>query len=167
MDKIEVIESILNMNEVSSILNELNPKQNAQPFGQSNDGKYHGYSLRKLDCSNHPLIPDILKRLDISEQKLYSASIVYYPTNSENPIHPDNCYVDEFGNFIRTKDYEKTCVIFLNNTFTGGELVYPKQGCIFLPSIGTAVIAPAGGDYLHYVNKITSGERYTLVFRIN
>jgi hypothetical protein len=166
MNKIEVIQNVLSESEIQFLMDDLNPKQNCSVFVESNDGAEYGYSLRKLDCTKHPVIKQILPKLNLLPDSLCAASIVYYPTNSYNPIHPDNCYVDETGAFIKTKNYEKTCVIFLNNDFAGGELVYPKQGCIFLPIIGSAVICPAGGDYPHLVSEITSGERFTLVIRI-
>ena len=95
-----------------------------------------------------------------------SAALVYYPSGSYNGIHCDNS-VNDNGVWNRVKQWERTAILFCNNSFSGGELIYPEQGCVFIPKVGTLVEAPAGPEFLHMVNKITSGERYTLVLRIN
>ena len=85
---------------------------------------------------------------------------------SQNPIHADNAAVQEDGTFKKFKEWTHTAVIFLNDDFIGGELVYPNHGCIFSPKTGTLIIAPADETYLHYVKPILKGERYSVAIRI-
>lgn len=161
--KIEVIPSVLSLEEVNKLLLDIDPKTNAT------DMKYfvapeETYGIKKIKCTEHEIIKLSLHRLNINESSLESASIVYYPTGSYNAPHADNCSIDN-GVVTKHKDWTHTGIIFLNSEFTGGELVYPNQGCVFYPTIGTMVITPAGEQYIHYVNKVLTGERFTLVFR--
>lgn len=54
-------------------------------------------------------------------------------------------------------------IIYLNEDFEGGEIEFPNQKFKYKPKIGSAVIFPsAGTEYLHKVNEIKSGIRYTI-----
>ena len=157
--KIEIIPNVLTPELIATLMRDIDPKTNATDMTYFVDGNNIG--VKKIRCDAHPIIKHIT---DCSTYKTESISIVYYPTNSFNAQHADNCTIDN-DVVTRIKDWTHTGIIFLNTDFTGGELVYPRQGCVFLPSIGTMVIAPAGEDYVHYVNPILSVERFTLVFR--
>ena len=161
--KIEVIPNVLTSEEVSVLMSEVDPKTTAKDMTYFSEVKYK-YGTKKVKCSNHRIAELALQRLSIPTENTESVSIVYYPTGSHNSIHADNCIIDN-GIVKQIKSWTHTGIIFLNNEFTGGELIYPNQGCVFLPTIGTMVITPAGAEYIHYVNPILSGERFTLVFR--
>ena len=162
--KIEVIPNVLTIEEVSVLMSEVDPKTTAEDMTYFSEVK-DKYGAKKVKCSDHRIVQLVIQRLGIPSQNVESVSIVYYPTGSHNGMHADNCIIDN-GIVKQIKSWTHTGIIFLNNDFTGGELVYPNQGCIFLPTIGTMVITPAGAEYTHMVNQITSGERFTLVFRI-
>lgn len=161
--KIEVIPNVLADEEVSVLMSEVDPKTTAKDMTYFSEVK-DKYGAKKVKCSDHRIIHLVIQRLGIPTEKIESVSIVYYPTGSHNAIHADNCIIDN-GIVQQIKPWAHTGIIFLNNEFTGGELVYPNQGCVFLPTIGTMVITPAGAEYIHYVNPVLSGERFTLVFR--
>lgn len=158
--KIEVIPNMLSEEQISVLMTDINPKVTAE------DMKYfvdmdNKYGAKKVKCTEHPLIQQVCQSVSFDTE---SVSIVYYPKGSFNAPHADNCIIDN-GVVTRVKDWTHTGIIFLNNNFTGGELVYPNQGCVFIPTVGTMVITPAGEDYIHYVNPVSTGERFTLVFR--
>jgi hypothetical protein len=161
--KIEVIPNVLTAEEVSVLMSEVDPKTTAKDMTYFSDVK-DKYGVKKVKCSDHRIVHLAIQRLGVTIDKIESVSIVYYPTNTHNAPHADNCIIDN-GIVTKVKEWTHTGIIFLNNNFTGGELVYPNQGCVFLPTVGTMVITPAGEDYMHYVSPITSGERFTLVFR--
>jgi hypothetical protein len=54
-------------------------------------------------------------------------------------------------------------VYFLNDDFAGGELVFPELDLIVKPEAGTLVCFPSDHNYVHGVNPVTSGHRYTVV----
>jgi predicted 2-oxoglutarate/Fe(II)-dependent dioxygenase YbiX len=161
--KIEVIPNVLIAEEISVLMSEVDPKTTAKDMTYFSEVK-EKYGVKKVKCSDHHIVEIVLQRLSIPAERVESVSIVYYPTGSYNEPHADNCIIDN-GVVTRIKDWTHTGIIFLNDNFTGGDLVYPNQGCIFLPTIGTMIITPAGEEYIHYVNPVLSGERFTLVFR--
>jgi predicted 2-oxoglutarate/Fe(II)-dependent dioxygenase YbiX len=157
--KIQVIPKVLSQELIDKLMQDINPTVNATDMTYFASGNNNG--VKKIKCSEHEIVKHIS---NCSDYVTESVSIVYYPTGSYNSPHADNCVIDN-GVVTRVKDWTHTGIIFLNNNFTGGELVYPEQGCVFLPTIGTMVITPAGEEYIHYVNPVLSGERFTLVFR--
>jgi predicted 2-oxoglutarate/Fe(II)-dependent dioxygenase YbiX len=159
--KIQVIPKVLSQELIDKLMQDINPKVNATAMTYFSNSNGNNPGVKKIKCTDHEIVKHIS---NCSEYVTESVSIVYYPTGSYNTPHADNCIIDN-GVVTRVKDWTHSGIIFLNNNFTGGELIYPEQGCVFLPTVGTMVITPAGEDYVHYVNPVLSGERFTLVFR--
>ena len=54
-------------------------------------------------------------------------------------------------------------VIYLGGEFTGGDIVFPNHNMRYHPEPLSAAIFPSGGwEYLHEVEMVTSGRRYTM-----
>lgn len=135
---------------------------------QGNDMTYFDnseniYNIKKMRIEGD-IVDKICDKLNINKKSCVGCSIVYYPTGSFNGLHADNCIIDG-NNITKIKDWTDSAIIFMNTDFNGGELVYPSQGLIINPTIGTLVMAPADHNYIHYVTKIEEGERYTVVLR--
>ena len=158
--KIEIYPNVLNENDIHILMDDINPVDTAEDMTYFVDTK-ETYGCRKVKCTDHPIVKSISNWVPY---KTESVSIAYYPINSFNAPHADNCSVEN-DIVTRVKNWTHTGVVFLNNDFEGGNLVYPNQGCVFVPTIGTMIIAPAGEDYIHFVEQVTKGERFTLVFR--
>lgn len=54
------------------------------------------------------------------------------------------------------------CVFYLNDNYEGGEIYFPNQSLSLKPKPNTLVFFPGTLEYLHGVNPITKGIRYTL-----
>ena len=160
--KIEITPNVLTKDECQLLIDETNPKENGTPQPYHTIDTYD-HNFKKVSCIDHPLILDLIEREAIKGVEL--AGVLYYPIGSYNSEHTDNSSIVN-GIVTRIKNWTHTVVIFLNDQYTGGKLVYPKQGCEISPTIGTMVIASADIDHPHYVTKIENGERYTLVLRI-
>ena len=163
--KIEILPNILSVDECNKILLEVDPVNTATPMVYFDKPSDNSIKKVKVDLS---LVETLLSKLPKPYDNLETVSLVYYPTGSRNTQHCDNSQVeiiDDVKNIKRMRPWEYTGIIFLNDNFTGGELIYPEQGCVFLPTIGTMVITPAGPEFPHFVNEIQTGERFTLVFR--
>ena len=158
--KIEIYPNALSKEDIDKLISDINPVENAEHMTYFVDTK-ENYGCKKVKCTDHSIVKSISDWVPYVTE---SVSIAYYPTGSYNAPHADNCVVE--NNIVtRVKDWTHTGVVFLNNDFTGGNLVYPNQGCVFTPIVGTLIIAPAGEDYIHFVEQVTKGERFTLVFR--
>lgn len=121
-----------------------------------------------------PYIFDTFNKLNINT--ISNAELLHYKVGSASPAHID-LDSESFCNKEKNKEWDNkkvswshTAIITLNINFTGGELHFPNLNRQFGPeSLGDMVIFPSGVDtklFLHGVNAITSGERYSLVFRM-
>lgn len=54
------------------------------------------------------------------------------------------------------------CVLYLNDDYDGGEIYFPNQNIQIKPKPNTLVFFPGTLEFLHGVNPITKGIRYTL-----
>ena len=54
------------------------------------------------------------------------------------------------------------CVYYMNDDYEGGEIYFPNQDITLKPKPNTLVFFPGTLEYLHGVNPVTSGVRYTL-----
>jgi hypothetical protein len=164
MAGITVIPNIINLEEIKSLIDDMLPqvsKSNMVYF--ASPGVEDG--IKKVNCNNHPTIDILLSNLKLTRDNLDIANFLCYPAGSFNPTHADNSIMED-GKVKRIKVWTHSAIVFLNKDFAGGELVYPNQGCTFAPTVGTYVLAPADIDYIHYVNRVRIGNRYTLVLRL-
>jgi 2OG-Fe(II) oxygenase superfamily len=63
-------------------------------------------------------------------------------------------------NHTPQRDY--TALAYLNDDFTGGELVFPDLGIAIAPRAGLLVGFPSNHEFVHAVPKVLSGKRYSL-----
>jgi hypothetical protein len=63
-------------------------------------------------------------------------------------------------NHTPQRDY--TGIAYLNDDFTGGELVFPDLDVVIAPKPGLLVAFPGNHDFVHAVPNILSGKRYSL-----
>jgi hypothetical protein len=59
-------------------------------------------------------------------------------------------------------NYDIGSITYLNNNYSGGEIYFPQHNLELKPNAGTAVAFPGDEFYMHGVNEITEGVRYTL-----
>lgn len=60
-------------------------------------------------------------------------------------------------------DRDLSTVLFLNDDFEGGEFVFPDLRVTIRPEPGLLVCFPSSQYYLHKVEPVTSGTRFTMV----
>ena len=68
----------------------------------------------------------------------------------------------------RVAQWSKTGIVLLNDEFEGGELYFPNLGLMFGREHKNSLIEFSAGEIEHYVHgvyPVTSGIRYTLIFR--
>jgi predicted 2-oxoglutarate/Fe(II)-dependent dioxygenase YbiX len=63
-------------------------------------------------------------------------------------------------NHTPQRDY--TALAYLNDDFTGGELVFPDLSIAIAPRAGLLVGFPSNHEFVHAVPKVLSGKRYSL-----
>jgi predicted 2-oxoglutarate/Fe(II)-dependent dioxygenase YbiX len=93
--------------------------------------------------------------------------ILHYGVGGHYIPHVDaeTLYKDDIGldMWEKTLDRDLSIVYFLNDNFAGGELVFPALDLVIKPEAGTLVCFPSDHNFIHGVNPVTSGHRYTIV----
>jgi hypothetical protein len=73
--------------------------------------------------------------------------------------HSDNSDFD--GNYNGFQKNKSSCLIYLNDNYSGGELYFPQHGIELKPKKGTMVIFEGGHYNIHGVKEVLDGVRYT------
>lgn len=73
--------------------------------------------------------------------------------------HADNIHPNGMPNGTAHRSFSS--ILYLNDTYEGGETYFPGHGIRIAPQPGTLVLFGAGCDYVHGVTKVRSGLRYT------
>lgn len=93
-----------------------------------------------------------------------------YETGSAKSLHADGEGSTEFGLPIvmdgYSKDYDKCSMLveyasnlYLNDSFSGGELHFPLLDLVIEPKKNQLIVFPSGIEFSHEVKTITSGRR--------
>jgi predicted 2-oxoglutarate/Fe(II)-dependent dioxygenase YbiX len=80
-------------------------------------------------------------------------------------VDAETLYKDDAGleMWEKTLDRDLSVVYFLNDDFEGGELVFPALDLVIEPEAGALVCFPSDHHFIHGVNPVTAGHRYTAV----
>jgi hypothetical protein len=80
-------------------------------------------------------------------------------------VDAETLFKDDSGLDLWEKslDRDLSVVYFLNDDFAGGELFFPGLDLSIRPEAGTLVCFPSDHNYVHGVQPVTAGHRYTLV----
>ena len=142
-------------------------------------------SARQLDYTGHPVLDWSIIQADSELQRLCSrivdrtVSLVKTIHSDElcaetviltaigrggfHPLHADNCKL-EGGRWTPNHTPKRvfSIILYLNEDFDGGEIVFPSQQCRVKPTTGLLLGFPSGNDYVHEVSEVTYGLRYTM-----
>jgi hypothetical protein len=163
-EKIEFIPKVLTKEQCDFLIKDadfLNTPNNKPAYGSESD-------IERRNFTNHPIIKELSNKYGWETS---NSPILWYRVGVSNTPHADSfiyCGRDSNQDNIveRIQTWKRTAVIFLNDGFEGGELVYPKIGVTIKPKVGSMVLSSGGYEFLHYTENATK-DRYTLVVRIN
>jgi hypothetical protein len=131
----------------------------------------HYYDLRGLDSESASWVYGVGLRckekieVGLRTPELFVESVFLaclWPGDSHIP-HADN-ERREHGRWLpnHTPQRDYTTLVYLNDNFTGGELVFPDRDVVIIPKPGLFVGFPSNHEFVHAVPKILSGKRYSL-----
>ena len=82
-----------------------------------------------------------------------------------NDMHMDNYHEDENGDIHPREKYisNRSGLLYLNDDYIGGEIVFPNQGISIKPEAGSLLFFEGDHKKPHAVNQVVSGPRYNLV----
>jgi 2-oxoglutarate-Fe(II)-dependent oxygenase superfamily protein len=131
----------------------------------------HYYTLRDLDSESASWVYSVSLRCkekieaDLRTPELFVESVLLaclWPGDSHIP-HADNSR-REHGQWLpnHTPQRDYTALVYLNDNFTGGELVFPDRDVVIVPKSGLFVGFPSNHKFVHAVPNVLSGKRYSL-----
>jgi hypothetical protein len=78
---------------------------------------------------------------------------------------PEDYFKVHHDHYAETLNYSRlfTISLYLNEEYDGGELTFPSVGKKYRPKKGDAIVFPSNWMFYHGVEKITSGNRYSII----
>jgi hypothetical protein len=129
------------------------------------------YTLRDVDSESARRVYSISLRcketievhLRTEELFVESLFVACLLSGDSHVAHADN-EQREHGRWVpnHTPDRDYTAIAYLNDNFTGGELVFPHLDLAIAPKPGLLVAFPSNHRFVHVVPKVLSGKRYSL-----
>ena len=122
-------------------------------------GKYNSYEnynvsidlFNSIALSLADVVSNVFNQQHILKQTFYS---VMEP-GGENEIHTDN--------YEESNKKDKSALLYLNDEFIGGDLIFPDQELVINPRPGTVIFFEGNLDKPHGVTKVESGKRHNLI----
>ena len=172
LSKILVSENTLSSKECTFLIDiydrysELSPQRDC-----SGRPLLHYYTLRDLESESASWVHSVSLRckekieVDLRTPELFVESVLLaclWPGDSHIP-HADNSR-REHGRWLpnHTPQRDYTALVYLNDNFTGGELVFPDRDVVIIPKSGLFVGFPSNHKFVHAVPNVLSGKRYSL-----
>ena len=129
------------------------------------------YTIRERDTESADWLYGVSLRckekievdLHIAQLLVESFYITCLVPGDSHPPHADNERQEGDGwvpNHTPQRDY--TAIAYLNNGFTGGDLVFPDRDLVITPRPGLLVGFPCNHEFVHGVPPVVSGKRYSL-----
>ena len=138
----------------------------------------HYYTLRDVDSESASRMYGVTLRCKekikvyLSTRELFVESlfVARLLSGDSHVAHADNERREQgrwIPNHTPKRDY--TGLAYLNDDFTGGELVFPDLDVVIAPKPGLLVGFPSNHKFVHAVPKVLSGRRYSLLvwFTVN
>jgi hypothetical protein len=136
-----------------------------------NSRNCYNYFLGSKQDDCHPQDPIVRakKSLEIGIEKIvenYQVRFQIKPIFSKDTVllryEQGNMF---HGHFDASKTYHRivSVVMFLNEDFTGGELEFKEFGLKIKPQAGDVLVFPSSYPYMHKVNSVKFGVRYSVV----
>jgi hypothetical protein len=109
------------------------------------------------------LQPEIEKFFNVIEAEPTNPAIVRWPVGTFQFPHADKELHEgpDAGTENDFPWYDLGTIFYLNEDYEGGELHFPRQKIVFKPKRRAVYFFPGDKNYIHGVDKVLSGTRYT------
>jgi len=131
----------------------------------------HYYMLRDVDRESASWVYGVTLRCkekieaDLRTPQLFVESVFLacLLSGDSHIPHADN-ERREHGRWLpnHTPQRDYTGLVYLNDNFAGGELVFPDRDVVIIPKPGLFVGFPSNRKFVHAVPNVLSGKRYSL-----
>jgi hypothetical protein len=165
-DRFWEYENFLTPEEISTLLDIATSMPEAGWRTSENNVQLERYDGKAINLSGHEVGRPIIDAINERISKLFTNTTKMIDTGSiirgSSSIPPKGFHKDNIDLSSPTGVCECTygIIMYLNDDFTGGEIVYPDLNVEYMPKAGVLIAHRA--DELHGVNEITSGIRYSM-----
>ena len=112
------------------------------------------------------IFTSLLTNIEKTSSKLFNKNLVlksyfysHMKKGGKNSLHIDN-YNEKYS-----KDY--SVILYLTNSYSGGNLVFPEQDLTIKPEPGTLIAFIGTEDLKHEVQEVIDGDRVNIIFFLN
>mgnify|MGYP006921283696 CR=1 FL=1 len=167
MHRITVIDNFIEEADALTLINEMNHPSEVNPYPEYYKKRYGGTALPYNQTVMDILIKygnktnDIHKSLNgfVNDIYVFKSFGSHWTAGTKGDLHIDAQGPEPF--------IEWSTIMYLNSPedYVGGEIYFPNQNFSYKPKKYSAVFFPsAGSEYIHGINEITSGHRYTALY---
>jgi predicted 2-oxoglutarate/Fe(II)-dependent dioxygenase YbiX len=167
---ISVKENAIELKECAAIVGAI--KAIGAPSNFAGDDPSTGYyqksTLLEYDMFAYGVLDEVCRRvLSMAEVEfgidleIEQAALIEVVPGNTIEEHADNQNLDGTPK-LGCSNFVVSAVAYLNDSFTGGDLVFPGIEYRYKPTIGDCVIFPSDLTYKHYVDRVLSGNRISL-----
>jgi predicted 2-oxoglutarate/Fe(II)-dependent dioxygenase YbiX len=94
--------------------------------------------------------------------RLITQKLTRWKEGSEMSPHSDNSWPNGNTEAHPTSFRTWSGIYYINDDYEGGEIYFPELDWNFKPKADTLLMFPSTSRYIHGVNKVTKGTRYTV-----
>jgi hypothetical protein len=161
-ENILCVEDFLSEHELSMLMKECLSDGEESWWHLDKENTFNGKTKKIIQDESLEVMKSVYKKVN---------SILNYPKyemdqflqfNRYFPEDIENCLDDHYDSETNSI-YKGGVVIYLNEDFEGGTLEYTNLNITIVPKAGMMVAHPGNEKYMHKVNKIKSGYRYSIL----
>lgn len=185
---IQIVENYLNKDTCNFIRETLNPltkfTEQKSTTGWWPASKYGAHEVKPgipispyIDNKNYDICMDILTLLVVNMSKTisdfykeeYILKSLFFgkmEIGGFNGLHMDNKYLSSADKQIKDRpnaQEDKSGLLYLNQDYTGGNLIFPLQNLEIKPNSGTFIFFQGDEKVPHFVSEVTSGTRNNII----
>lgn len=138
------------------------------------DVKFDVNGFEKISTKNNnkdinigiDIFTGLLTNIEKTSSKLFNKNLVlksyfysHMKKGGKNSLHVDN-YNEKYS-----KDY--SVILYLTNSYSGGNLVFPEQNLTIKPEPGTLIAFIGTEDLKHEVQEVIDGDRVNIICFLN
>lgn len=121
-----------------------------------------------VEAIRHAVVNFINPYFSVQVQSAEPPQLLKYVVGGHYDVHPDGeaLWFNKDENKLEWKkniDRDISILIYLNDEYEGGQLVFPNQHITLNPKPGMLVAFPSSHHFMHGVTPITKGTRYAIV----
>ena len=131
----------------------------------------HYYTVREVDTESASLLYGLSLRCKEKIEVHFSTPELFVESLFVACLLPGDSHIAHADSERRkqgrwvpnhTPQRDYTGLLYLNDNFTGGQLVFPDRHVVIIPKAGLLVAFPSNHRFVHSVPKVLSGKRYSL-----